>query len=68
MPATDCDLDHRIPWAEGGQTSVEQLVPLCRHDHQIRHRFGWKHQPLANGDHQWISRLGHQYTTSGLPP
>ena len=68
MPATDCDLDHRIPWAEGGPTTTDQLVPLCRHDHQIRHRFGWKHQPLANGDHQWISRLGHQYTTSGRSP
>jgi len=68
MPATDCDLDHRIPWAEGGPTTTDQLVPLCRHDHVIRHRHGWKHQPLPNGDHQWTSRLGHQYTTSGLPP
>ena len=68
MLATDCDLDHRIPWAEGGHTSVKQLVPLCRHDHQIRHRSGWKHLPLPGGDHQWTSLLGHRYTTSGLPP
>jgi hypothetical protein len=68
MPATDSDLDHRIPWAEGGHTSVDQLVPLCRHDHTIRHRSGWKHQPLPDGDHQWTSRLGHTYTTSGQPP
>jgi hypothetical protein len=68
MPASDCDLDHRIPWAQGGATTTSQLVPLCRHDHRIRHRSGWTHQPLPNGDHQWTSRLGHTYTTSGLPP
>ena len=68
MPATDCDLDHRIPWAEGGPTTIDNLAPLCRHDHQIRHRSGWTHQPLPDGDHQWTSRLGHTYTTSGQPP
>ena len=68
MPAVDCDLDHRIPWSQGGPTTTEQLVPACRHDHGIRHRHGWTHCQLPNGDHQWTSRLGHTYTTSGLPP
>ena len=68
MPATACDLDHRIPWAQGGPTRVDHLVPACRHDHRIRHQAGWKHQPLPGGDHLWTSRLGHQYTTSGQPP
>jgi hypothetical protein len=68
MPAVECDLDHRIPWAQGGPTTVRHLVPLCRHHHGIRHRHGWKHRPLPNGDHHWTSRLGHTYTTSGQPP
>ena len=68
MPAVDCDLDHRIPWAQGGPTTTEHLVPACRHDHGIRHRHNWTHQPLPNGDHQWTSRLGHTYTTSGRSP
>lgn len=68
MPATECDLDHGIPWSQGGPTTTNQLVPLCRHDHQVRHKAGWTHQPLTNGDHQWTSPLGHTYTTSGLPP
>ena len=68
MPATDCDLDHRTPWAEGGPTITENLAPLCRHDHQIRHHADWTHQPLPNGDHKWTSRLGHTYTTSGQSP
>jgi hypothetical protein len=68
MPALDCDLDHRIPWAQGGPTTTRHLVPLCRHDHTTRHKHGWTHQPLPNGDHLWTSPLGHTYTTSGQPP
>ena len=68
MPAVDCDLDHRQPWAHGGPTTIDNLAPLCRHHHQIRHHSGWTHRPLPNGDHIWTSRLGHTYTTSGLPP
>ena len=68
MPSVGCDLDHRQPWAAGGPTSPDNLAPLCRHDHRIKHRSGWTYQPLPNGDHRWTSRLGHSYTTSGIPP
>ncbi len=68
MPASGCDLDHRTPYAEGGLTSVGNLVPLCRHDHRIRHVAGWTHEPLPGGDHRWTSRLGRVYTTSGRSP
>jgi hypothetical protein len=67
MPARGCDLDHRIPWAQGGPTSTECLAPLCRHDHCVRHR-GWSYRRLPNGDHLWTSPLKHTYTTSGTPP
>ena len=68
MPAAQCDLDHRVPWSQDGPTTVENLVPLCRHDHRIRHQAEWTHQALPDGDHQWTSRLGHTYTTSGRSP
>ena len=68
MPAISSDLDHRTPWADGGPTTEANLGPLCRHDHCIRHQHGWTYQPLPNGTHQWTSRLGHTYTTSGTPP
>jgi hypothetical protein len=67
-PAVDCDLDHRQPWADGGPTKTSNLAPLCRHHHNIKHHAHWTHQPLPNGDHLWTSRLGHTYTTSGIPP
>jgi len=68
MPAAACDLDHSTPWSDGGSTAVSNLAPLCRHDHRIRHEAGWTHEALPNGDHQWTTRLGHVYTTSGAPP
>ncbi|HJQ94360.1 MAG TPA: DUF222 domain-containing protein [Acidimicrobiia bacterium] len=67
-PARECDLDHRLSWAERGPTCECNLVPLCRRHHRCRHRLGWRHQPLPRGDHLWISPLGHRYTTSGRPP
>ena len=68
MPASDCDIDHRTPWAEGGPTTTDQLAPLCRYDHRGKHEAGWKLRRLAGGEHVWTSRLGHTYTTSGQPP
>lgn len=69
MPATQCDLDHRTRWAECHHTDSASLDALCRYHHvTTRHRVGWIHHPLAKGDHLWTSPLGHQYTTSGLPP
>jgi len=68
MPSTACDLDHTKPWSEGGPTTVDNLPPVCRHDHVTRHKAHWTHQALPNGDHIWTSPLGHTYTTSGKPP
>jgi hypothetical protein len=67
-PATDCDLDHRTPHSQGGPTHIENLGPLCRHHHNLHHHHGWAYQPIAGGDYQWTSPLGHTYTTSGTPP
>jgi hypothetical protein len=68
MPASQCDLDHAIPYSEGGPTTPDNMPPACRHDHVGRHTHGWTHRRLPNGDHVWTSPLGHIYTTSGLPP
>ncbi|MCZ7532015.1 MAG: HNH endonuclease [Acidimicrobiia bacterium] len=61
MPATQCDLDHRIEWLGNGPTTVDNLLPLCRHDHVIRHDAGWKHFIDDVGDYVWVSPLGVAY-------
>lgn len=67
-PAVDCDLDHRSAWSEGGPTSVDNLAPLCRHDHRLKHEHGWSLTRLDDGDHLWTSPLGQLQTTSGRSP
>lgn len=68
MPATECDLDHTQAWAGGGPTTTDNLAPLCRHDHRVKHQAGWKLQRQPNGQHVWTSRLGHTYITPGDRP
>lgn len=68
MPAADCDLDHTVEWAEGGQTLVDNLPPACRHDHMVRHEGGWTYHQTADGRYIWTSRLGHTYITRRQPP
>lgn len=36
--AQDAEIDHRIPWAQGGRTDIDDLRPLCPRDHVHRHR------------------------------
>jgi hypothetical protein len=61
MPARSSDLDHRIPYAEGGRTEEDGLVASCRHDHVVRHRHNWTHLRNPDGSHTWISPLGNTY-------
>jgi Domain of unknown function (DUF222) len=36
-----CDIDHRIPWEDGGPTAVWNGLLLCRHHHRAKRRDGW---------------------------
>jgi hypothetical protein len=68
MPAVGSDFDHRVSYAEGGETSEDNGDPLCRHDHCVKHQAGWTYQILSDGRHQWHTALGHTYTTTRDPP
>jgi hypothetical protein len=67
IPSIDCDLDHNQPWAQGGQTTEENLGPLCRHHHVIRHH-GWTIIQTQPGSYQLTSPLGHSYTSQPRAP
>jgi hypothetical protein len=66
-PATSCDLDHRQPHTDGGPASADNLAPLCRHDHTLRHTTGWTHTPNSDGTHTWTTPLHTTYTTRPPP-
>ena len=40
--STWCDAHHLHHWSKGGETSVENLVLLCRHHHVLVHQAGWR--------------------------
>lgn len=67
-PAYQCDIDHRRPHSEGGPTHTDNLEPLCRHHHMVRHHAPWRLERLENGDHVWTSPLGHTYIRKRDPP
>jgi hypothetical protein len=67
MPARDSDLDHRNAWADGGRTREDNLEPLCRHDHRLKHA-GWNLEGLETGEYLWTSPLGLKYTVDPRAP
>jgi hypothetical protein len=40
---------HIRHWADGGETSLENCVLLCRHHHGLLHEGGWKMESLPGG-------------------
>jgi hypothetical protein len=67
MPAGQSDLDHRHAWSEGGTTEDDNLAPLCRRDHLLKHH-GWRAWKIRPGVYLWTSPLGHSYTVRAQPP
>lgn len=39
--ATTCDVDHAVPWGDGGSTDRSNLGPLCRRHHLLKTHGGW---------------------------
>jgi hypothetical protein len=68
VPSVRCDLDHEVPWDEGGTTDAEQLQALCRRHHRFKTERSWtvKRDP-ATGTATWTSRLGEEYTSPRFP-
>ncbi|GEP33325.1 hypothetical protein NSZ01_10930 [Nocardioides szechwanensis] len=63
-PSRACDLDHLIPWLEGGPTTEANLAPLCRHHHRLKTHAGWRYQSLAPGTFLWHEPHGQWLITA----
>lgn len=62
-PAARSDLDHTIPYSEGGPTSSENLAALCRPHHVQKHQRGWGLEQLGEGVLQFTTPLGYEAVT-----
>src|SRR5277367_5551572 len=62
--AMNCDLDHTIPYADGGRTQASNLKCLCRLHHLIKTFWGWHAQQLPDSTLVWTSPSGQTYVTT----
>jgi hypothetical protein len=63
MSSDRCDLDHIIPFSQGGQTTPENLHPACRRHHQLKTHAGWRTTRDTDGTITWTAPTAHNYTT-----
>jgi hypothetical protein len=42
VPFHRCDIHHIVWWRHGGRTDLQNLAPLCPHDHTLLHEQGWQ--------------------------
>ena len=63
MPASRCEVDHTIAWEYGGDTALENLAPLCKGHHKVKHHGGWslRQLPGSGGAVEWTSPTGRRY-------
>jgi Domain of unknown function (DUF222) len=63
-PATECELDHTIPYAAGGPTHAGNLKCYCPTHHLVKTFWGWREKQLADGTLILTSRAGRTYVTT----
>jgi hypothetical protein len=61
VPSHRTDVDHVVDYAKGGPTVDANLVHLCRPDHELKTKHGWRVDLVAPGRLRWTSPLGHVY-------
>jgi Domain of unknown function (DUF222) len=63
-PAFDCDIDHTVPYADGGPTHASNLKCYCRTHHLVKTFWGWRDQQLPDGTMILTSPAGKTYVTT----
>jgi hypothetical protein len=66
-PARRSDLDHTVPFDQGGRTCECNLAPLCRRHHQAKQAPGWQLAQAKPGQMTWRTPSGRVYQTTGDP-
>lgn len=59
--ATQCDMDHTVPFEKGGRTCPCDLGPLCRAHHELKQLPGWHLSQDVQGHFTWTTPAGLTY-------
>lgn len=63
-PAIECDVDHTIPYGDGGPTHASNLKCYCRTHHLVKTFWGWRDKQLPDGTLILTSPSGQNYVTT----
>ena len=63
-PAATCHLDHNTEHADGGETSVDNIAPLCPRHHKAKTERDWKLQQTGPGEHTLTDPFGRDYRSA----
>jgi hypothetical protein len=61
QPVWRCDLDHSVPFDQGGLTCSCNLGGLCRFHHQVKQHQGWELTQPVPGTFAWTTPAGRAY-------
>jgi hypothetical protein len=64
VPANKCDLEHTIPYADGGATHPSNITCDCRTHHLLKTFWGWRAKQLPDGTVIWTLPDGQVYVTT----
>jgi hypothetical protein len=62
-PARRCDIDHTVPYDQGGRTCECNCAPLCRRHHRAKQAPRWRLDQPEPGVMVWTLPSGRTYTT-----
>jgi hypothetical protein len=57
-PAERCDLDHTVPYDQGGLTCEHNLHPTCRRHHRVKQAPGWELIQINSGVYLYLTPTG----------
>jgi hypothetical protein len=67
QPAQFADLDHTEDWAQGGETTADELRGYCRYHHLLKNEPGWAYEAGPDGATTITTPAGRTYTSSPEP-
>ena len=67
-PPLMCHAHHLKHWADGGETSLHNLLLLCGHHHRLVHSGPWRIITTATGQFEFVAPGEHTRRATARPP